>query len=139
MKSIQYSFRTEPFRDGWPHFLPAPAWLSLTSTLITAAVGIAKERLVSPHIPLKASYTGKDWFWPLFLGGHCGLGSHLRLYCYAQCPNPQVGREKASKTMQLAKRKFIADSSQGSCHIQRSGAGSESPEPELLHKFIGWA
>ena len=24
--------------------------------------------------------------------------------CYAQCPNPPVGREKASKTMQLAKR-----------------------------------
>ena len=25
-------------------------------------------------------------------------------YCYAQCPNPRAGREKASKTMQLAKR-----------------------------------
>ena len=37
------------------------------------------------------------------------------------------------------KGKLIADSSQGSCHIQRSGAGSESPEPKLLHKFIGWA
>ena len=24
--------------------------------------------------------------------------------CYAQCPNPQAGREKASKTMQLTKR-----------------------------------
>ena len=24
--------------------------------------------------------------------------------CYAQCPNPRVGREKASKTMQLEKR-----------------------------------
>ena len=36
--------------------------------------------------------------------------------CYAQCPNPWAGREKASKTMQLAKKgKFIADSSQGSC------------------------
>ena len=60
--------------------------------------------------------------------------------CYARCPNPPAGREKASKTMQLSKRgKFIADSSQGSCRIQHSGAGSESPEPELLHKFIGWA
>ena len=37
------------------------------------------------------------------------------------------------------KGKFIADSSQGSCLIQLSGAGSESPEPKLLHKFIGWA
>ena len=25
-------------------------------------------------------------------------------YCYARCPNPRVGREKASKTMQLTKR-----------------------------------
>ena len=37
------------------------------------------------------------------------------------------------------KGKFIADLSRGSCRIQRSGAGSESPEPKLLHKFIGWA
>ena len=35
--------------------------------------------------------------------------------------------------------KFIADSSQGSCCIQCSSVGSESPEPKLLHKFIGWA
>ena len=35
--------------------------------------------------------------------------------CYAQCPNPRVGREKASKTTQLTKKgKFIADLSQGS-------------------------
>ena len=33
----------------------------------------------------------------------------------ARCPNPRAGREKASKTMQLAKKgKFIADLSQGS-------------------------
>ena len=57
----------------------------------------------------------------------------------------RAGREKASKTMQHAKKekkkkgKFIADSSQGSCRDQRSGAGSESPEPKLLHKFIRWA
>ena len=57
--------------------------------------------------------------------------------CYAWCPNPRAGREEASKTMQHAKKgKFIADSSQGSCHNQRSGAGSESPEPTLLPKFI---
>ena len=37
------------------------------------------------------------------------------------------------------KGKFIADSSQGSCRIQCSGAGSESPRPKLLHKFLGWA
>ena len=61
-------------------------------------------------------------------------------YCYARCPNPRAGREKASKTMQHAKKgKFIADSSQGSCRNQRSRAGSESPEPTLLSKFIGCA
>ena len=42
--------------------------------------------------------------------------------------------------MQLAKKgKFIADSSQGSCRNQLCGAGSESPEPTLLSKFIGCA
>ena len=60
--------------------------------------------------------------------------------CYARCPNPRAGREKASKTMQHAKKgKFIADSSQGSCHNQRSGTRSESTEPTLLSKFIGCA
>ena len=37
------------------------------------------------------------------------------------------------------KGKFITDSSQGSCCIQHIGAGSESPEPKLLPKFIGYA
>ena len=41
--------------------------------------------------------------------------------------------------MQLAKGEFIADSSQGSCRIQRSGAGSDSPKPKLLPKFIVYA
>ena len=57
--------------------------------------------------------------------------------CYARCPNPREGREKGSETMQLAKREVYCYSSQRSCRIQRSGAGSESPEPKLLHKFIG--
>ena len=49
------------------------------------------------------------------LGVHGVAKSWTRLKCYARCPNPQAGREKASKTMQLAKKgKFIADSSQGS-------------------------
>ena len=30
----------------------------------------------------------------------------LQCCCYARCPNPQAGREKASKTMQLAKREI---------------------------------
>ena len=61
--------------------------------------------------------------------------------CYAQCPNPQVGREKASKTMQLAKKqKFIADSSQGSCRILARGQRALSPRcyPHLqgVHKQL---
>ena len=60
--------------------------------------------------------------------------------CYAWCPNPQAGKGKASKTMQHAKKgKFIADSSQGFCRNQCSGAGSERPEPMLFSKFIGCA
>ena len=72
---------------------------------------------------------------------HQFFGIQLSLWsCYAWCLNPWAGREKASKTMQLTKKgKFITDSSQGSCHNQRSGAGSESPEPMLLSKFIGCA
>ena len=58
--------------------------------------------------------------------------------CYARCPNPPAGKEKTSTTMQHAKEgKFIADSSQGPCCNQRSGAKSESPEPQFPHTFIG--
>ena len=50
--------------------------------------------------------------------------------CYARCLNPPGGKEKTSMTMQHAKEgKFIADSSQGPCCNQRSGAKSTSPEP----------
>ena len=57
--------------------------------------------------------------------------------CYASCLNPPAGKEKTSMTMQHTKEgKFIADSSQGSCRNRHSGAGSESPEPMLLSKFI---
>ena len=50
---------------------------------------------------------------------------------------PEREERKPPRQCNLQKGKFIADSSQGSCCIQRSGAGSESPEPKLLHKFIG--
>ena len=53
--------------------------------------------------------------------------------------SPSGKREGLQDNATRHKGKFIADSSQGSCRIQRSGAGSESPEPRLLHKFIGWA
>ena len=56
------------------------------------------------------------------------------------CPmseSPSGKRESLQDNVTHKKGKFIADSSQGSCRIQRSGAGSESPKPKLLHKFIG--
>ena len=41
--------------------------------------------------------------------------------CFARCLNPRAGREKASKTMQLAKKgKFITDSNQGSCRASNT-------------------
>ena len=62
----------------------------------------------------------------------------VRTCCYARCPNPPAGKEKTSTTMQHAKEgKFIADSSQGPCCNQRSGAKSESSEPQFPGTFIG--
>ena len=52
---------------------------------------------------------------------------------------PKWEERRPPRQCNLQKGKFIADTSQGYCRIQRSGAGSESPEPKLLHKLIGWA
>ena len=52
---------------------------------------------------------------------------------------PEREERRPPRQYNSQKGKFIADSSQGSCRIQRSGVGSESPEPKLLHKFIGRA
>ena len=52
---------------------------------------------------------------------------------------PEQEERRPPRQCNSQKGKFIADSSQGSCRIQCSGVGSESPEPKLLHKFIGWA
>ena len=58
--------------------------------------------------------------------------------CNARCPKPPTGKDKTSMTMQHAKEgKFIADSSQGPCCNQPSGAKSESPEPQFPRTFIG--
>ena len=57
-------------------------------------------------------------------------------------PNVRIPKREERRLLRQwnsQKGKFITDSSQGSCHIQRSGAGSESPEPKLLPKFIGGA
>ena len=52
---------------------------------------------------------------------------------------PKREERRPPRQCNSQKGKFIADSSQGSCRIQCRGAGSESTEPKLLHKFIGWA
>ena len=52
---------------------------------------------------------------------------------------PEREERRPPRQCNLQKGKFIADSSQGFCRIQHSGVGSESPEPKLLHKFIGSA
>ena len=52
---------------------------------------------------------------------------------------PEREERRLPRQCNSQKGKFIAGSSQGSCCIQRSGAGSESPESEPLYKFIGWA
>ena len=52
---------------------------------------------------------------------------------------PEQEERRLPRQCNSQKGKFITDLSQGSCRIQHSGAGSESPEPKLLHKFIGWA
>ena len=58
-----------------------------------------------------------------YLPASIGPGGHSVqiCHCYAWCPNPRAEREKASKTMQLAKKgKFIADSSQGSRRVSNA-------------------
>ena len=51
---------------------------------------------------------------------------------------PEQEERRPPRQCNSQKGKFIADSSQGSCSIQCSGAGSENLEPKLLHKFVGW-
>ena len=52
---------------------------------------------------------------------------------------PEREERRCPRQCNSQKGKFITDLSQGSCRIQLSGAGSESPEPKLLPKFIGYA
>ena len=59
---------------------------------------------------------------------------------YIVMPDVQIPEQeeiRPPRQCNSQKGKFIADSSQGSCRIQHSGAGSESPKLKLLHKFIG--
>ena len=52
------------------------------------------------------------------------------LSCCAGCLNPRAGREKASKTMQLAKRgSLLLTRARALCHIQCSGAGQRALSP----------
>ena len=75
--------------------------------------------------------------WTIYWGRR-SLGVIFPDFCYAHCPNLPTGKDKTSMTMQHAKEgKFIADSSQGPCCNQHSGAKSESLEPQFPRIFIG--
>ena len=52
---------------------------------------------------------------------------------------PEREERRLPRQCNSQKWKFIADSSQGSCRNQRSGAGSQSPAPTLLPKFTEYA
>ena len=65
----------------------------------------------------------------------CCLGAGRGVMPGVQIPEQEERRPPRQCNSQ--KGKFIADSSQGSCRIQHSGVGSESPKPKLLHRFIG--
>ena len=75
--------------------------------------------------------------WTIYWGRR-SLGVIFPDFCYAHCPNLPTGKDKTSMTMQHTKEgKFIADSSQGPCCNQHSGAKSESLEPQFPRIFIG--
>ena len=60
--------------------------------------------------------------------------------CFARCLNPRVGREKASKTMQLTHTKkgsLLLTQVRASAASNTVVQGQKSPEPQLVHKFIG--
>ena len=57
-------------------------------------------------------------------------------YCCARCPNPRAGREKASKTMQLAKRgSLLLTRARALCRIQRSGAGQRARAQAVIQIY----
>ena len=64
-------------------------------------------------------------------------GEQGQLPSAARCPNPKREERRPPRQCNLQKGKFIVDSNHGSCRIQHSGAGSESPEPQPLYKFVG--
>ena len=71
-----------------------------------------------------------------------GIQFWKKCYSLLLCPmseSPSGKREGFQDSVTHKKGKFIADSSQGSCRIERSGEGSESPESKLLPKLIGYA
>ena len=61
-----------------------------------------------------------------------------RAVCCARCRNPRAGRQKVSKTMQLAKRgSLLLSRGRALCHIQRSGAGQRAPSPSCYTYLQG--
>ena len=111
----------------------------MTSALITPS-NIRKEKSLFPSkafiqiskILSKEKRKGSARF-SIFL-----IKSSEKLFC-PMSESPGGKREGFQDNAIHKKGKFITDSSQGFCHNQHSGAGSESPAPKLLTKFIGCA
>ena len=78
----------------------------------------------------------RKWFKAIVL---IGLKPAKFFYVMPNVRIPEREEGRLPRQCNSQKGKFITDSSQGSCRIQCSGAGSESPEPKLLPKFIGCA
>ena len=77
--------------------------------------------------PLSHPDPGPLW---LLYSGPLISCSETRIICCARCLNPRAGREKASKTMQLAKRgSLLLTRARALCCIQCSGAGQRALSP----------
>ena len=84
------------------------------------------------------------FIYPSPLSWECSLppvkGSWMSPQMFCPMSESPGGKREGFQDNAIRKTgKFITDSSQGFCRNQHSGAGSESPAPKLLTKFIGCA
>ena len=83
--------------------------------------------------------TQRDWWRGRWEGGW-GWGIHVNPWLILLClmsESPSRKRESLQDNATSKKGKFITDSSQGPLLHPTQWCRSESPEPKLLHKFIG--
>ena len=69
---------------------------------------------------------------------HATIGHYFQLTLLSRMSESQSGKREGLQDNATGKRgKFITDSSQGPLPHPMQWCRSESPEPKLLHKFIG--